>query len=162
MGRSVSATSRRWTSILLGIRFSTRISRVPGSDQSSPIVLFFAGDVVAAREPPRQRFPRNAGGVPARPQRHGALTLFPGPLLDESNHAGANPVALTLARNVDVDQLEHFAPILDRHAAHDPTLEFGDQDFLGADVIRLTPGGRKPVDIREEGIRTHRPEPDIF
>ena len=71
-------------------------------------------------------------------------------------------MALTLARNVDVDQLEHFAPILDRHAAHDPTLEFGDQDFLGADVIRLTPGGRKPVDIREEGIRTHRPEPDIF
>src|SRR5712692_10971724 len=68
------------------------------SDRSGPLVLFFAGDVVAARQPPRQRPPRNSGSVPARPQRHGALALTAGPLLHESNHAGANPSALTLAR----------------------------------------------------------------
>jgi len=117
---------------------------------TGPIVLLFAGDAIAARLPPRQRLPGHSSGVPTRPQRDRPLAFSPCSGLDESNHPGADPAALEIPSNIDVDQLQCFAPILDRHAADDATVELGHPNLLFPHEVRILPGGRQPSLITED------------
>src|SRR5712692_2327341 len=76
----------------------------PRPDRPGPGVLLLAGDAATSRQPPWQRLPCHSRCVPARPEGDRALSLPAGSFLDDPDHAGADPSALAVPRNIDVDQ----------------------------------------------------------
>src|SRR5437016_10094068 len=134
----------------------------PRSNPLGPFVFLFARDRVPARLPPRERLPRCSGGIAARPERHRTFAEAPCPLLHESHEVGANPPALELSRDVDVDQLHLGSAVFGRDEAGDFVIEDRDEELLAPHPIRLLPYRREPSRIGKEGFRAGGAEPDVL
>src|SRR5438876_634953 len=134
----------------------------PRSNPLGPFVFLFARDRVPARLPPRERLPRCSGGIAARPERHRMFTESPRPLLHESHEVGANPPALELSRDFDVDQLHLGSAVFGRDKAGDFVIEDRDEELLAPHPIRLLPYRREPSRIGKEGFRAGGAEPDVL
>src|SRR5438552_18831043 len=75
---------------------------------------------------------------------------------------GANPPALELSRDVDVDQLHLGSAVFGRDKAGDFVIEDRDEELLAPHPIRLLPYRREPSRIGKEGCRAGGAEPDVL
>src|SRR5438046_9295368 len=84
----------------------------PGSDSPRPLVLLFVRDAVFEVLPPREGFPRDPGGVAARPERDGRLPFSLGSPLYEPDEGRADAASLQVHGVGELDQLGLGARVL--------------------------------------------------
>src|SRR5437879_9288358 len=75
---------------------------------------------------------------------------------------GANPPALELSRDFDVDQLDLDSAVFGRDKAGDFVIEDRDEELLAPHPTRLLPYRREPSGICKQGFRAGGAEPDVL